>query len=186
MKSACLFFLLLAITLPAFTQRELTLVPDPLRGLNAVLGGVKNTVTRVTVVSESEKTATLSVEFTGFRDKKYLVKAFALNGLKKQIAEIEPVSIELPSTGNSVEITFRFQQKEKAYAQQYLETAFIGIMFMDAASAMASVSGAFSDINIGGATFTYQYPKQWRVTGSQNMTVQIKLTPVGGAAALKP
>lgn len=166
-------------------QTELPLVADPLSSLGAVLGGTKNVVKKVYLISDTEKSVTLSVEFDGFKDKKYKIKGFILNSYKKALPEIVPVVIDMPASGNTVELTFRFQQKEKAYTQQYLETALVGLMIVDASSALATVSESFSDLNVGGTSLQYTFKKKWRISGSESMVVQVKMTPVGQAAGIR-
>ncbi len=168
-----------------FAQKELAPVSDPSAGLASILGGAENTIKKVTVSSESEQAATVTVEFAGFQDKKYIMKGFLLTNIKKVPVELEPVVVDVPSSGNSVEFTFKFKQQQKAYTQQYLETVQLGIVVMDASSPLASVSTNLSDVNIGGSTFNYQYPKKWRIGGTASMVVQVKLTPIGSAASIR-
>jgi hypothetical protein len=167
---------------PLKTQsKELKLVDD----LATVLGDKNNSVKKATVQTESEKTLSLQIEFAGFKDKEYKIKAAVLNQLKKPMKEIDVVEVPLDSRSGLADLFFNFkQQAGKQYPLGYAESSFVEISIVEK-SGLASNPGLES-LGIGAKKFTFQYKKKWRVKGASGQEVTITLVPYKSAANIKP
>src|SRR5690349_4199602 len=102
--------------------KELKMVDD----VTSILGDNTNKVTKAVVQTETEKTASLQIEFVGFKDKQFVIRATFLNQLKKPLKEIEPVQIDLDSRSGLADFFFNFKQLPgKIYPSPSLESHFV-------------------------------------------------------------
>ncbi len=172
----CLFSLALQAQ-----PKELKIVDD----VTSILGDNSNKVSKATVQSETGKTASIQVEFTGFKDKDYLIKASILNQLKKPLKELEPVQADLDSRSGLADFFFTFKQLQgKVYPQAFLESAFVEISITDK-KGLGATPG-LEAFGIGAKKYTFQYKKKWPVKGAGGQEVTVTLIPYKSAGTIKP
>jgi hypothetical protein len=161
--------------------KELKAVDD----FATVLGDKNNSVKKATVQTESEKTLSLQIEFAGFKEKEYKIKAAVLNQLKKPMKEIDVVEVPLDSRSGLADLFFNFkQQAGKQYPLGYAESSFVEISIVEK-SGLAANPGLES-LGIGAKKFVFQYKKKWKIKGASGQEVTITLTPYKSAANIKP
>lgn len=183
MKSSILLtpaFCLLVLALSA-QPKELKMVDD----ITTILGDNSNKVTKATIQTESEKTASIQVEFVGFKEKDYSIKANILNQLKKPMKEFEQVEADLDSRSGLADFFFNFKQLPgKAYPQAFLESSFVEISITDK-KGLGATPGLES-FGIGAKKYTFQYKKKWKLKGAAGQEVTVNLVPYKSAASIKP
>ncbi len=147
--------------------------------------GASDNILKVETIGNSEKELTLSIQYQGFTDKKYKIKAQVLNKLSKPMPEIQSVSMDLMKGANSIDITLVFKENSRAYQSTNLVSDFVLLNIYEAGGLLGGLSESFDDLTISGKSFKYKLSKNWRVKGSANMLVKAKLLPVGIAKNLK-
>lgn len=180
-----LICLIMLSPLWCFSQTPLKAVEDGAASVLNALGGGENAITAVNMLSETDKTVTLEITFKGFKDKKYTIKGQLQDKFSKALKELEVQTLDLPQKAQTLELTFTLKPQDKAYSSPYLESAFVAISIYEAGGAGGSLSEAFGDLNLSGNSYKYKLNKRWRVGGTANMIVEVKLNPIGKAATLQ-
>jgi hypothetical protein len=167
---------------PVFAQESLEAVDDAAVLISGILGGGKKGVEAARLITNTEQSAMVEIDFKGFEGK-YTVKGLILNKLKKPIEGIvcEPVTLSKPD--GTAELKFVFEGGGN-YTTTTLETHFVSFVF-------SKTDGVLSGLDIGGPdmlaeTFVYKLTKSWRVGGSEAMVINVKLTPFKSAASIQP
>ncbi len=152
-----------------------------------ILGDKNNTVTKVTIQTETDKSVVFQVEFKGFKDKdkSYKITATMLNAKKIKIGEFEVAEADLDPRAGLVDIELVFKQNmTKQYTTAMLETAYIQLAILDK-KGVGSTFGIES-LGIDSKTFVFNYKKKWKLKGAAGAEVTVKLTPYKSAATIKP
>jgi hypothetical protein len=176
------FFLLFAT--PFLVLSTLTAQPKVLKREDGLGFDSKNSVTKASIQAETEKKASIQIEFKGFdeKNKSYKITATVLNQVKKPMKEFEPVTVDLDPKSGVADFGFTFTQKTGiAYAATGVESKFIEFVGAEK-NASAALPGA-DFLNIGARKFVFQFRKNWRV--KVPVTVQVKLVPYKSAASIK-
>ncbi len=183
MKSNILFIVALG-TMTANTMAQ----PTQLKmedDLTTILGDNANKVTKATVQTESEKTASIQIEFVGFKDKEYYIVGNLLNQIKKPIKEIETVRVDLDSRAGLADFFFNFKQVPgRNYPADFLETWYVEFSIIDK-KGIGSIQG-LENFGIGAKKYTFKYKKQWKLKGATGQEVSVRLVPYKSAATIKP
>ncbi|HMQ60115.1 MAG TPA: hypothetical protein PKE06_05560 [Flavilitoribacter sp.] len=178
--------ILILATLPmlVFSQRELKAVQDDATAILGELSNSPNKVERVTLTSEDERSATVSVTFSGFKDKTYKVRGFVLNAAKKTIQEISPVEAELPKN-NQLELTFLMGESGKTSTQTGLDSKYLKLTVAPNEGGLGSLleDALGSDISLSSNDYLFELDKKWMFSG-QDVILNVKLTPYKNAAAI--
>ncbi len=184
MKNLIIVFALAANWLNVQAQDELKPANDAVGSIGSIFGG-DDQVTKVRLIASAERSLTVSVEFKGFKDKKYKLRGNILNGAKKPLKEVPTVEVDLPANGNSADLTFKFQPSKTA-AVPTVMSKYLAVSIVEAESALSDLDKALGGtVSLSGSDFMYHLEKQWRAGGSESMVVTVKLTPFKSAASIK-
>lgn len=147
--------------------------------------GGKNTVTKVSIQAETERTVSLQAEFKGFdeKGKSYKITATMLNQVKSPMKEFETVTVDLDPKSGIADFNFVFTQRTGIkYDPTGIESKFVEFTVAEK-NAASSLPGA-DLIGFGARKFVFQFRKKWRV--KVPVTVDVKPVPFKSAATIKP
>lgn len=182
------YVIIIVASLVAFELRaqdnELEPVEDAAVAIGAILGGKTDAITKVRLISDTEQSMSIEVESKGFEDQEYTIAGTVLNRIKKPIAEIVTEGKILPRGGGRVELQFLFRQSARKYSSTYLESQYISLTISKSGGLLSKLD--LGGENIFGDTYLYKLDKKWRISGSESMVIQVKLTPFKSAATIKP
>ena len=181
-KNIFIILCLCSMFLGAKAQESLEPVDAAASVISAILGGEKG-VADVRLVSDTEESATIEVDFKGFEGK-YTVKGVILNKLKRPIPEISCEPQALSKANGTAELKFHFTKGSGNFTSSTLETQFVSIVF-------SKSDGILGDLDLGGQdilaeSYQYKLNKTWRVGGNESMVITVKLTPFKSAASIQP
>lgn len=178
--------LLIILTMPAllFSQKELKAVKDEASAILAEISTSANKLEKVTLVSEDERSVTISATFKGFTDKTYKVRGFILNARKETLQEISPVERDLPKN-NQVELTFLMGDSGKEVTQTGLDSKFLKLTIAPNEGGLGSLleEALGEGISLSATDYLYELDKKWMFNG-QNIILNVKLTPFKNAASI--
>ncbi len=179
---AILIFLTLPVLL--FSQRELKAVKDEASSILEEISGSTNKLERVTLVSEDERSVTISATFKGFADKSYKVRGFIQNARKETIQEISPAERDLPKN-NQVELTFLMSDNGREVTQTSLESRYLKLTITPNEGGLGSLleEALGEGISLSSTDYLYELDKKWMFSG-QNIILNVKLAPFKNAASI--
>ena len=167
---------------------ELELLDDPASSISALIGSDKNTIKKVRLISESERTLSIEVSYKGFDDKNYKIKGMILSSTKKPLKEVEAVIKDLPQNSSTIEMRFDFKQNSiKTYTTPYIGSRYLSLNIYDTNDSLGDLD--LGGVNVFGNNFTYKLDKKWRISGggsNTNIVVKVKLVPYKSARTIKP
>jgi len=180
-----LIFMLMVMTITAgmAQENELEPVEDGAAAIGSILGGNSKGVTKVRVIADNEQSCTLEVTYKGFDEKSKLTGA-VLNKIKKPVKEVTSESKVLQKADGTVELKFQFKQGTGSYNKTFVESNYVSF-------SVGKADGILGDLDIGGENilgdnYLYKLDKKWRVSGSEQMVITVKLTPLKSAASIAP
>lgn len=164
-------------------QEELKPVEDQ-NILSSLLGDSK--VSKVTLLAQGERNLTVSVTYKNLpAGKKFVVKGTILNRIKRQVPDIPAATESLSGTEGSADLTFSFNPS-RDYTKTNIESLYIMISIIPEGKSDDILNDIFDNATLSGDDYMYHLRKDWRVGGSENMTVTVQLVPYKTAAYLKP
>jgi len=190
MNKLILILLLAVMTTPLIAQDELKCGEGD--AIDKILANRKaDKIVGASIVSQTEKSITISVEIEGFKEGAYEIKGIMMSRESgtKSTRGIKSKKAKVPKGGGSVDITFNLKDDEVRTSKPYLETKYVKFVI-----SKASESGGLSDIlggieglelNMGGGTeLTCECQKKWRLSGENNasMVIEVELTPYKSTA----
>lgn len=194
MNKLILILLLAVMATPLVAQDELKCGEGD--AIDKILANRKtDKIVGPSIVSQTEKSITISVELEGFKEGEYEIKGMMMSreSSTKSTRGIKSQKVKVPKGGGSVDITFNLKDDEVRTSKPHLETKYVKFVV-----SKASESGGLSDIlggiegielNIGGSTeLTCECYKKWRLSGENNasMVIEVEFTPYKSASSIKP
>lgn len=178
--SLCTFSLL--VTSWAFAQEVL----KPVAGQNIVgdlLG--ENKLTKVSMIAQGERKLTVSVAYNKLpAGKDFSIKGTILNRVKRPLPDIPVVSEAVSSSQGSVDLSFAFSPS-RSYSKTYIESLYILISVVPEDENAELLNGIFDNVTVSGEDYMYHLKKKWRVGGSEEMIIKVKLVPFKTARYVK-
>ncbi len=157
-------------------------------------------VNNIRVLSSADETLNIEIRYKGFNeeDKRYVVTGEVLDNGKQVIKQITADPSELARNAEAVDLTFRVTSNPEN-TQPYISSKYISISIRKQGDNSEKTTDLFGEISklIGGNkessgidglfghSFTFDYPKTWRVSGTENMVINVNLTPIGKASYTK-
>jgi len=172
-------------SIAAIAQEEKVLEPedDGISAIGSVLGGKDKGISKVRVTADTEQSLSVEVSFKGF-DEKSKISGAILNKMKKPLKEVVSEAKILPKSEGTVELKFQFKQGSSAYNKSFLESHFLSL-------SVSKSDGLLDNLDLGGENilgdnYLYKLNKKWRLSGSEQMVIEVKLTPFKSAASITP
>lgn len=175
--------MVMTITAGMAQEDELQPVDDGAAAIGAILGGNSKGVSKVRVIADNEQSLTVEVTYNGFDEKSKLTGA-VLNKIKKPVKEVTSESKVLQKADGTVELKFQFKQGTGSYSKTFVESNFVSFSVGKADGFLANLD--LGGENVLGDTYVYKLDKKWRVGGSEQMVINVKLTPFKSAASIAP
>jgi hypothetical protein len=175
--------IVMTITAGMAQENELQPVDDGAAAIGSILGGNSKGVTKVRVIADTEQSLTLEVTYKGFDEKSKLTGA-VLNKIQKPVKEVTSESKVLQKADGTVELKFQFKQGAGSYNKTFVESNYVSF-------SVGKADGILGNLELGGENilvdnYLYKLDKKWRVSGSEQMVITVKLTPFKSAASIAP
>jgi hypothetical protein len=183
-KIACVMMCLLGVIQSLHAQEdELQPVDEASVDINAILGGKDKGISKVRVIADSEQSLSVEVSFKGL-DQKSKISGAVLNKMKKPLKEVVTEPKILSSEDGTVELKFHFKQGTGGYNKSFIESQFLSL-------SVSKSDGLLENLDLGGENimgdnYLYKLEKKWRVSGSEQMVIEVKMTPFKSAASISP
>lgn len=131
---------------------------------------IPNKINMACIDYSSESKVEISVEYSGFKDKNYIIIGTILDSQKKPIAEIGKVIGELAYGSNSTSLEFNVKKLNSNYANPLLNSAFLEIIIAES-----------ERLILLGIKAIYKLERTWEIPGvkqdNSNIVIPVKLLP---------
>lgn len=189
MRKIIFISLIIFTALGIFAQDDLKCdTEDSITGLFS-----SNKITGASIVAQSEKSITIAVDLEGFDEEEFTLKGIMLSRKTSSspVKGIDAEKVKVPKGGGSVELTFKFNDKEVRSSKAYLETKYVKF----SAVKSTGLGELFEELegldvlNLSGVDLVCNCVKKWRISGASNpgsIEITVDLVPYGAAQNIKP
>ena len=182
LKDEILFMMILLMAGQVNLSAQTVLQPED--GLGNLFGGGTQ-ITEAKLIADGETRKIINVSYTLDSDKEFLVQGCILDKRKKVLKDIPPATFIANGKSGSGDLVLSFSPV-KNYSQGYLQTHFIRIILEEKGGMFQEMACEMGGLSLSGSSQLYPLDTKWRVKGSENMRIQVTLTPYKSASSITP